>query len=345
VDAVTRLSRRTFVGGVAGLGASAAGLMLQGGCVLAPDRAPPALKIARIGALGTQSRTDSVQNAYWDAFLAGMREHGWVEGQNLVMEWRFSGDTDPERLAALAAELFRLPVDVLVSSSTPSLVEAKKVGSAIPIVMAGPGDPVGAGLVVSLARPGGTVTGVTQFSTQLSAKRLQLLAEVAPGLSRVAVVHNLANAAAVLSLPELRDGARTLGVELLELDARTADQVESAFETARRWPADALYVGNDIFSEHRQRLFTLAVSSRLPTVSTARLDVVAGGLMAFGASSPSLYHRAADYVDKILKGAKPADLPVEQPTTFEFAANLNTAQALGITFPPNVAAQVTEWVQ
>jgi putative ABC transport system substrate-binding protein len=337
--AVTHQSRRALLRDLGQLGATLAGFVLLGGCGSVSDQLRPPPKIVRIGVLADRS----LAPAQWDAFLGGLQERGWVDGQNLALEWRFTEDDNA--WSGLAAELLRAPVDILVCNSNITVLAAKQASTTIPIVMTGVADPVATGLVASLSQPGANVTGTSVDNAPTGPKRLQLLKEVAPGLSRVAVIFNLANAAAVLNLEELRVGARALGVQLLELDLRAVDDMESVFQKAENWPADALYVGNSVAPVWRQRLAELARLNHLPMISTNSTDVRAGGLIAYGPSFPPLYRRAATYVDKILRGARPVDLPVEQPTAFDLAINLKTAHDLGVAIPPSVAQQVTQWVQ
>jgi putative tryptophan/tyrosine transport system substrate-binding protein len=305
---------------------------------LAPEAQPPT-HVHRIGWLvGTTLRRD--RNV--EAFLEGMRTLGYVEGQNLVIEYR-EAEGQYERFPALAAELVRLPVDVLLAVTTPAALAAKDATTTIPIVMMGVGDPVGIGLVASLARPGGNVTGLTSLQSELVGKELEFLKEVLPTVSRVAVLRNPANPAAALAAPGAEAAAQRLGVQLHLVEARGPEAFDRAFAAMTQAHAGALLVmGDRLFVEHRRRLAELAVMSHLPTMHNIRPFVEAGGLMAYGPSTRDLRRRAAVYVDKILKGAKPADLPVEQPTKYELIINLKTAEALGLTIPPSVLFQATE---
>ena len=289
--------------------------------------------------------TTREQEPALEAFLEGMRTLGYVEGQNLVMEYR-AAEGQYDRLPALAAELVRLPVDVLLAAITPAALAARDATTTIPIVMAGVGDPVGSGLVAGLARPGGNVTGLTSLQSELIGKELEFLKAVLPTVSRVAVLWNPANQAAVLAVPGAEAAAQRLGVQLHLVEARGPDAFDRAFAAMTQAHAGALLVlGDRVFVEHRRRLAELAAMSHLPTMHNIRPFVEAGGLMAYGPSPSDIRRRAAVYVDKILKGTKPADLPVEQPTKFELAINLKTAQALGITVPPALLMLADEVIQ
>ena len=300
---------------------------------LAADTQQPA-KGPRIGFLSPRSRTDLALSL--EAFQQGLRELGYVEGQNIAIEYRF-GDDRLERLPALAAELVRLKVDLIVAAETPAIRPAREATRTLPIVFPVAGDPVAIGTVDSLARPEGNVTGLSILAPDLGGKRLQLLKEVVPGLSRLAVLWAPENPYAALVLRETEVAAQALGVQLHTLRVQDAAEFEQAFSEMVRERADALSVMPDsMFYANRQTLVALAAKHRLPVMSPWREYVEAGGLMGYGPSIPGMYRRAATYVDKILKGAKPADLPVEQPTKFELVINLKTAQALGITMPPSL---------
>jgi putative ABC transport system substrate-binding protein len=278
------------------------------------------------------------------AFLEGLQELGYVEGHNVAIEYRF-GEGD-EALAALAAELVALPVDLILASGTNATVAAERVTATIPIVMGSSGDPVATGLVASLARPGGNVTGMSVLVSPMSGKRLELLKETIPGLSRLAVISNETNPIHVPRDQEIEAAAEALGIEMRLLPVRRADDFEGAFRAATRARADAIYPADDpIVVNAREQLAELALRYRFPTLFVFRENVEAGGLLSYGPSFASMYRRAAYFVDRILKGAKPADLPVEQPRVFDFVVNMKTAQALGITFPPEIMLQVTDVVQ
>jgi putative ABC transport system substrate-binding protein len=274
-----------------------------------------------------------------------MRALGYVEGQHLVVESRGAAG-QYERFPALAAELVRLPVDVLLAGGTPAALAAKDATTTIPIVIAGVADPVGSGLVASLARPGGNVTGVASVSPEVIEKQLELLKAVRPTVSRVAVLWNPTQPAHALMVRAAEEAAPALGVQLHRVEARGPEAFDGAFAAMTRADAGALLVlGDPMFFDHRSRLAELAATSRLPTVSNDRVFVEAGGLLCYGASHPDIYRRAATYVDKILKGAKPGDLPVEQPMSFELVINLKTAEALGLTIPPALLFQATEVIR
>jgi putative tryptophan/tyrosine transport system substrate-binding protein len=266
------------------------------------------------------------------AFVQRLRELGWIEGRTIAIEYRW-GEGRNERFAEIAAEFVRRKVDVIVTSATAAVVVAKQATSVIPIVFAAAGDPVGTGLVASLARPGGNITGLSIQQTDVAAKRLELLREVVPGLGRLAILANVGSPSAVLDMREVQATARTLGLEVLTLEIRRGEDIAPAFE-ALKGRADAFYVCIDpLVGTHRIRINTLALATRLPTMHGSREFVEAGGLMSYGANVPDLLRFAADYVDKILRGAKPGDIPVEQPRKFDLIINLTTAKALGLTIP------------
>ena len=263
----------------------------------------------------------------------GLNELGWIEGQNFAFELRFA-DGNLDRLPQLADELVREKVDVIVTGSSPGASAAKNATSTIPIVMVTTGNPVQGGLIATLARPGGNVTGVTALGQVLNAKRLELLKEAVPSLKRVAILTNPASPYTDPFLQESEAAVHALGIEVRVLEAREPHDLERAFETIVNEHAEALMVLADpMFITHRRRIVELAVRNGLPSVFGERGSVHAGGLIFYGASLPDMYRRAATYVDKILKGAKPADLPVEQPTAFELAINLKTAKVLGLELP------------
>jgi putative ABC transport system substrate-binding protein len=304
--------------------------------------AQPPTHVYRIGyLLGTPRE----QEPFLEAFLEGMRALGYVEGQNLVLESRAAAG-QYERLPALAAELVRLKVDVLLAVTTPAALAAKQATTTIPIVMMGIGDPVGSGLVASLARPGGNITGLASLDPELVGKQLELLKDVLPTVSRVAILWNPANPAHALAVAQADVAAQRLGVQLHLVEAHGPDAFDRAFAAITSAHAGALLVlGDGMFFEHRRRFAELEATSHLPTLHNARPFVEAGGLMAYGPSRLDIRQRAAVYVDKILKGAKPADLPVEQPTKFELIINLKTAKALGMTMPPSLQLLADEVIQ
>jgi putative ABC transport system substrate-binding protein len=314
------------------------------GLLVAPliSEAQPPTPVHRIGYLLGATRA---QEPFLEDFLEAMRARGYVEGQNLVMEYR-AAEEHYERLPALAAELVRLPVDVLLAVITPAALAAKDATTTIPIVMLGVGDPVGSGLVASLARPGGNVTGVTSVSPDLMGKQLEFLKEMLPTVSRVAVLWNPTNPVHALRSREADRAAQALGVQLQHVGVRSSEAFDSAFAAMITAHAGALLVmGDALVFEHPRRLAELAVTSRLPTMHNVRPFVEAGGLMAYGPDTRDLRRRAAVCVDKVLKDAKPADLPVEQPTTFELVLNLKTAEALGLTIPQTLLFQATEVIR
>jgi putative tryptophan/tyrosine transport system substrate-binding protein len=304
-------------------------------------RAQPA-KLPTIGFLGPT--TPWLDSHRVGAFVQRLRELGWIEGRNVAIEYRW-GKGRVERLAELAAELVRLKVDVIVTGGTRQVVAAKQATSAIPIVFAAVGDPVGTGLVASLARPGGNVTGLSLQATDLAAKRTGLLREVVPGLRRLAVMANSDTRAAVAEMREVQVTARTLGLEIVTSEIRRPEDIAPAFEALKN-RAEALYVCNDpLVTTHRITINTLALGGRLPVIYNVREFVEAGGLMSYGPNFLDLYRRTADFVDKILRGATPADIPVEQPTTFELVINLKTAKALGLAIPPFLLARADQVIE
>jgi putative ABC transport system substrate-binding protein len=293
-------------------------------------------KLPTIGFLGQSTRSGASE---WSAaFVQRLRELGRIEGRTITIEYRWAEGRD-QRFAEIAAEFVRLKVDVIVTSGTASVLAAKQTTSVIPIVFAAAGDPVASGLVASLARPGGNVTGMATLANELAGKRLELLREVVPGLRRVAIMGNVSNPFIMLELGEVRLAAGTLGFEVVTLEVRQAPDIAPAFE-ALKSRVDALYVCTDALANtNRIRINTLALGERLPTMHGSRDYVDAGGLMSYGPNFPDLFRRAADYVDKILHGAKPGDIPVEQPTKFDLVVNLTTAKALGLTLPPTLLAR------
>ena len=291
-------------------------------------------KIPRIGYLGTTSL--SAIAARIEAFRQGLRELGYVEGKNIVIEWR-SAEGKLDRLPALAAELVRLKVDIIVTAGPPATRAAKEATTTIPIVMAQDTDPVGNGFVASLARPGGNITGLSTLAPEISGKQLELLKEIVPRLSRVAVLGTSTNPGNAQALKEIELAAGAFKVQLQYLDVLDPKDIETAFRAASKGRADAVLVlTSPVLNSQRTQIADLAVKSRLPAIYDRREYVEDGGLMTYGVSFTDLYRRAATYVDKILKGAKPADLPVEQPKKFEFIINLKAAKQIGLTIPPNV---------
>jgi putative ABC transport system substrate-binding protein len=306
--------------------------------------AQPAAKVHRIGLLGGSSPTDP-GGRVWEAFFQGLRELGYVEGQNILIEGRWYGER-PERLPSLAVDLVRVKVEVIVAGTAPAPEAAQRATSTIPIVMASHPDPVGSGLAISLAKPGKNVTGLSTLSPELVGKQLQLLKDVVPGISRAAVLWNPTVPSQRLNLRGAEVAARSLGVQLQFVEARVPDDLAKAFSVMTKARAGGvLALGGSVFFDARSRIVELAARSRLPAIYSVREFVEAGGLMAYGASIRESWRRAATYVDKILRGAKPGDLPIEQPTTFELAINLTTARALELTVPPTVLAQADQIIQ
>ena len=325
------MDRRTFIGRVAG------------GLLAAPlaARAQPAGKVYRIGILESIPAARNAANL--DALRKGLRDLGYVEGRNLIIEYR-SADGRAERFPELASELVRLKADLIVTRGTPAARAAKNATETIPVVMATMGDP--RAIVASFARPGGNITGVTTFSTELTAKRIELLKELVPKLSRVALLHNMGNPAAPPEWDETKAAARSLGLLPELLDVRSQGDLSRAFELAVRQHVDALLIGIDGLTQmHQQTIVDLVARNRLPAAYPAREFVEAGGLIAYGVNYPDLYFRFASFVDKIFKGAKAGELPVEQPAKFELVINLKTAKAFGITVPQSLLLRADEVIQ
>ena len=298
-------------------------------------------KLPTIGFLG--SSTPSTFGPWVAAFMERLRELGWAEGRTVAIEYRWA-EGHSERFAEIAAELVRLKVDVIVTTGT-SVLAVKQATAVIPIVFAVANDPVGTGVVASLARPGGNVTGLSLEAPDLAGKRVGLLREALPGLRRLAIMFNAGYSAAVLETDEIQAAAPALGLETARLEIRTAEDISPAFE-ALKSRADALYpVGDALVNTNRIRIMTLALAARLPTVCGLREYAEAGGLMSYGPKFTDLFRRAAEFVDKILRGAKPGDIPVEQPTKFELIINLTTARALGIEMPPTLLARADELIE
>ncbi|MBI3375072.1 MAG: ABC transporter substrate-binding protein [Betaproteobacteria bacterium] len=302
-------------------------------------------RVWRIGFLGARRRPGPLAHDFLNAFPQGMRELGYVEGKNLVIEWR-SADGTVERLPDLAAELVRLKVDVIVTSSTPTTSAAQKATSTIPIVMGTGGDPVGSGFVNSLARPGGNITGLTNIVEDLSPKQLEMLLSIAPKLSRVAVLLNPDNSSQAVVSRSVQAAAQKRSVKMLPAEARTPQEIEKAFSKMARENVGAVIVMPDPFLyQQRRQVIELAAKHRLPSIAWVREYVEAGGLMSYGSNFADMYRRAAAYVDKILKGAKPGDLPVEQPTKFEFVINRKTAKTLGLAIPRELLLRADELIE
>jgi ABC-type uncharacterized transport system substrate-binding protein len=300
-------------------------------------------KLYRIGFLGNS--TAALETHLVGPFRDGLRELGYVEGQNLVIAYRWA-EGKYERFPALIAELLAERVEVLVTAGTPASLAVKQATTSVPLVMVAVGDPVDTGLVASLARPGGNITGINSTVEGLEEKRLELLREVLPTLSHVAVFWNPENPALLHTLKEMEAAAQVLGITLQVLEVRTADELDETFKAITRAGPGALRVmGDRLFLHHRQRIMDFATTQRLPVMPSHPELVEAGGLLSFGPSYPGMHRRAAYFVDRILKGAKPADLPVERPTQFELVINLKTAQVLGITIPPSLLFQADRVIQ
>jgi putative ABC transport system substrate-binding protein len=273
-----------------------------------------------------------------------LRELGWIENRTVTIEHRWAEGRD-ERFAEIAAEFIRLKVDVILTYATPSSIAAKKATAVIPIVFAAAGDPVGTGLVASLARPGGNITGLSIQQTDLASKRLEMLREVVPGLRTVAILFHIGSPNAMLEMGEAQAAARTLGLAVVTSEVQRAEDIAPAFD-ALKARVDALYVcSSPLLSTNRIRINSLALSVRLPTMHGLRAFTEAGGLMSYGPNLPDLFRRAADITGKILHGTKPGDIPVEQPTKFDLVINLTTAKALGLTIPPTLLALADEVIE
>jgi ABC-type uncharacterized transport system, periplasmic component len=299
-------------------------------------------KIWRIGYLATSDPATSPQ---LDVFRDGLRERGYVEGKNLTIEYRWA-EGSIERRPELAIELVNLKVEVIFAFGTPAVAAAKQATSTIPIVMVGVGDPVGSGLVASLARPGGNITGVSRLGAELTAKLVELLPQVVPGIKRVAVLRNPANAVAARQMIYAETAARSLGLQLQAFDVRSPADFENAYAgMAKARAAGVVVLGEPMFTGNSRRIAELAIKSRISSIHNNRIYPEAGGLMSYGPVLDDVWRLAASYVDKILKGAKPADLPVEQPTKFELVINMKTAKALGITIPQSVLSRADKVIE
>jgi putative ABC transport system substrate-binding protein len=327
-----QLKRREFItllGGTATMGPLA---------VRAEQRA----RLPIIGFLGPG--TPLAWGQWVAAFVQRLHEHGWIEGRTVAIEYRWA-EGRSERYAEIASEFVRLNVDVIVTAGTPPVLAAKNATAVIPIIFASSGDPVRTGLVASLARPGSNVTGLSIQQADLVGKRLEILREVVPDLRRLAVLANVTNPIVVIELAEVEATARKKGLEFVRLEIRRAQDIAPAIE-AHKGRADALYIVSDaVTNDNRVRISTLALTARLPTVYIDRSYPEAGGFISYGPNRPDLYRRAADFVDKILRGAKPADIPVEQPIKFELVVNLTTAKALGLTIPESFLLRADEVIE
>jgi len=321
-------------------------ITLLGGSAAMPLLGPLAAHAQqRLRTIGFLSGGGPAQNSQWIAtFVQRLRELGWIEGRTFAIEYRW-GEARVERFAELAAELVRLKVDVIVTQATQPVIAAKQATTTIPIVFVATGDPVGTGLVASLARPGGNVTGLSLQNPETTGKRVELLREVVPSLNQLAVLFDIGNPANVPVMSELEAAARSLKLDLVVRQVRQAEDIEPAFESLKN-RADAIFVmGGPLAVSNRTRIHTLAMRTRLPATYNTREYVEAGGLMSYGPNLPDLYRRAGDYVDKILRGAKPGELPVEQPTKFDLVINLTTAKALGLTIPESFLLRADEVIE
>ena len=319
-------------------------ITLLGGVTAWPlaARAQQSAKLPTIGFLGTS--TPLAMSQWIAAFVQRLRELGWIEGRTVALEYRWA-EGRSERMAEIAAEFVRLKVDIIVTYATPPVVAAKQATAVIPIVSAVMGDAVGTGLVASLARPGGNVTGLSILTPDLAGKRLELLREVAPGVRRLAFLANISNPITAPEMGQVRAAAGTLGLDVIALEIRRPEDIVPAFETLKG-RAQALYVAGDpLVLANRVRINTLSLVAQLPAIYNSREYVEAGGLMSYGVNWPDLFRRTAEYVDKILRGAKPADLPVEQPSKFDLVINLTTAKALGLTIPEAFLLRADEVIE
>ena len=326
------MRRREFIGLVGGVAAAWPVGM----------RAQQTSKLPTIGFLG--ATTASSMRPWFAALVQRLRELGWIEGSTVTIEVRWAEGRN-ERYAEIAGEFVRLKVDVIITSSTPATIAAKQVTAVIPIVSAIMGDPVGTGLVASLARPGGNVTGLSNQVTDLAGKRVHFLREVVPGLREVAILANVSNPAVLVEIGEVQASARTLGLGVIMLGIGRAEDIAPALETLKG-RAQALYVAGDpLVVTNRDRITAVAAVAHIPAIYNQRDYVETGGLFSYGPDIPDLFKRAADFADKILRGAKPADLPVEQPTKFELVINMKAANALGLTIPQPVLMRANEVVE
>ena len=319
-------------------------IMLIGSAAAWP-LAARAQQLARLPTIGfLVAGTPSSHGRWAAALVQRLRELGWIEGRTIAIEYRWA-EGSSERAAEIAAELIRLKVDVIVTSATVIVIAAKQATSVVPIIFAAASDPVGTGLVASLTRPGGNVTGLSLQMTDLAGKRFELLREVLPNLRRLAILANASSPAAALEVAEVQTMARTFGLEVVAPEVRRPEDIAPAFE-ALKDRVEALYVVDDLLvNTNWVRINTLALTARVPTLYGGREHVAAGGLMSYGANFTDLFRRAADLVDKVLHGAKPADIPVEQPTKFDLVINLTTAKAIGLEVPPMLLARADEVIE
>jgi putative tryptophan/tyrosine transport system substrate-binding protein len=329
---VSRIRRREFI-------------TLLGGAAATWPLAARAQQPARLPTIGFLGSSTPLAMGQWvAAFVQRLRDLGWTEGRTVVIEYRWA-EGRSSRAAEIAAEFVRLKVDVIVTYSTAPVIAAKQATSVIPIVFAAANDPVGANLVASLARPGGNVTGLSVQQTDVAGKKLELLREVVPGLRHLAIMANTGNPGGMLEMGEAQAAARTLGLEAITIEIRRAEDIAPGFD-ALKGRAEALYVCTDpLVVTNRARIHTLAMGARLPTIYNSREYVETGGLLSYGPNWPHMWSRAAGMVDKILRGTKPADIPVEQPTKFDLVINLTTAKALGLDVPPTLLARADEVIE
>jgi putative ABC transport system substrate-binding protein len=320
-------------------------ITMVGGAAATWPLAAHAQQSARLPIIGFLGSGTPATYGHWAAaFVQRLRELDRVEGRNIAIEYRWA-EGRRERYPEIAAEFVRINVDVIIAVATPATLAVKQATSVVPIVFVAVSDPVGTGLVASLARPGGNVTGLANQQAELAGKRLQLLHEVVPGLRRLAILGNIANPTVVLEMGDVQAVARTLGIEVTTVEIRQAEDIAQGLELLRG-RADALYVTSDpLLNSNRVRINALALDVRLPTFHGFREHVEAGGLMSYGPNYPDLFRRAAEYVEKILRGSKPADMPVEQPTKFDLVINLTTAKALGIAVPSLLLARADEVIE
>ena len=327
------MERRAFIAGT--------GVVLLAAPV-AVEALPPG-KVYRVGLLEVVPAASNATNL--EAFRQGLKELGYAEGQNVIMEYR-SADGRPERFPGLTEELLRLKVDVIVTRGTPAAIAAKQATGKIPIVMASSGDPLSTGLVASLAHPAGNVTGLSALATDIEGKQLELVKQIVPRITRIGFLFNMSNPVRRAEWKEAESLAHSAGVQPKLIDLRQPDDIDAALDAAIRERLGALAVGIDpVTQANRERIALALIKRHLPSMSREREFVDAGGLMSYGVHYPDLYRRAGIYVGKILKGAKPADLPVEQPTKFELVINLKTAKALGLTIPPSLLARADQVIE
>jgi putative ABC transport system substrate-binding protein len=302
-------------------------------------------KVGRVGFLSARSRPVSLDSDEYGGFPQGMRELGYVEGKNLVIDWRYA-EGKYERLPELLAELIRLKVDVIVAPGSPVISAVQKAGTNVPIVVVNAQDPVGSGLIKSLARPGGNITGLSSLAVDIGPKHLEMLLGMVPKLTRVAILVNFDNPSHSVTLKNIQAAAQKVNARIFPVDARTAPEIEKAFSAMTRAKAEGVIVARDaLFVQQARQIAELTTKNRLPAISGIREYMEAGGLIIYGPNSTDSFRRAATYVDKIFKGAKPGDLPVEQPTRFELIVNMKTAKALGIAIPQSILVRADKVIE